>query len=105
MYILIFNAERRRSVIADSIHLNAPGCPSIHTGIEWAQWVPGICPASCTANFSNGHKIATAFEGVLFLFALYKSIKTAAFRVKKSRTIRVSLSNLVLRDNLLYFLA
>lgn len=41
MYILIFNAMRRRSVIADVIHLNAPGCPDIHTGVEWAQWVPG----------------------------------------------------------------
>ncbi|KAK7436846.1 hypothetical protein VKT23_014484 [Stygiomarasmius scandens] len=41
LWILIHNAQRRRAVIADAIHLPLPGCPSIHTGIEWAQWVPG----------------------------------------------------------------
>ncbi len=42
-YILIFNAQRRQAVIADAIHLPLPGCPSIHSGIEWVQWVPGWC--------------------------------------------------------------
>lgn len=41
LWILVHNAERRRAVIANAIHLPLPGCPSIHTGIEWAQWVPG----------------------------------------------------------------
>lgn len=41
MFILVHNAQRRRAVIASAIALPLPGCPSIHTGIEWAQWVPG----------------------------------------------------------------
>lgn len=41
LWILIFNASRRRAVIAEAIHLPLPGCPSIHSGIEWVQWVPG----------------------------------------------------------------
>jgi hypothetical protein len=41
MWILIFNHSRRASVIAGVIHLGLPGCPSVHSGIEWAQWVPG----------------------------------------------------------------
>ncbi|KIJ40401.1 hypothetical protein M422DRAFT_173732, partial [Sphaerobolus stellatus SS14] len=39
-WILVHNALRRHAVIAAAIHLPLPGCPSIHTGIEWAQWVP-----------------------------------------------------------------
>jgi hypothetical protein len=42
VYVLQFNARRRHAVISDAIHLPLPGCPSIHTGIEWAQWVPGM---------------------------------------------------------------
>ena len=41
LWILIFNAMRRRDVIANAIHYPLPGCPSVHSGIEWAQWVPG----------------------------------------------------------------
>ena len=41
MWILSFNALRRREVIADAIHYPLPGCPSVHSGIEWAQWIPG----------------------------------------------------------------
>lgn len=41
MWILVHNAQQRRAVIAYAITLPLPGCPSIHTGIEWAQWVPG----------------------------------------------------------------
>ena len=40
-WILIHNAQRRHEVIADAIHFPLPGCPSVHSGIEWAQWVPG----------------------------------------------------------------
>lgn len=44
---------------------------------------------------------ATAFEGVLFLFALYKSMRSTARRVQKN--LRVSLTTVLLRDNILYF--
>ncbi|KAF8882851.1 hypothetical protein BD779DRAFT_1541826 [Infundibulicybe gibba] len=86
LWILIHNAERRRSVIANAVHLPLPGCPSIHSGIEWAQWVP-----------------ATAYEGVLFGWALYKTLKSTAGRAK--RGTQVSLYSLLLRDNLFYFFA
>ncbi|KAK1217205.1 hypothetical protein PQX77_020158 [Marasmius sp. AFHP31] len=86
LYVLIYNAQRRRAVIADAVHLPLPGCPSIHSGIEWAQWIP-----------------ATAYEGVLFGFALYKTLKSSAVRLKDGR--RVGLYGLLLRDNLFYFFA
>ncbi|KAK7045347.1 hypothetical protein VNI00_007596 [Paramarasmius palmivorus] len=86
MYVLIHNAQRRRAVIADAIHLPLPGCPSIHSGIEWAQWVP-----------------ATAYEGVLFGFALYKTLKSTTVRLRSGT--RVGLYSLLLRDNLFYFFA
>ncbi|KAF9027401.1 hypothetical protein BDZ89DRAFT_1039492 [Hymenopellis radicata] len=85
-YILIFNAQRRHAVIADAIHLPLPGCPSIHSGIEWVQWVP-----------------ATAYEGVLFAFALYKTSMSTAGRMKTGK--KISLYSLILRDNIFYFLA
>lgn len=84
LWILVHNAERRRAVIANAIHLPLPGCPSIHTGIEWAQWVP-----------------ATAYEGVLFGFALYKTAKSTTGRLRKGK--QLSLYSLLLRDNLFYF--
>ncbi|KAK7448435.1 hypothetical protein VKT23_013698 [Stygiomarasmius scandens] len=86
LWILIHNAQRRRAVIADAIHLPLPGCPSIHSGIEWAQWVP-----------------ATAYEGVLFIFALYKTLKSTTGRLRRDAPL--SLYSLLLRDNLLYFFA
>lgn len=83
-WILIHNALRRRAVIAEAIKLPLPGCPSIHTGIEWAQWVP-----------------ATAFEGVLFGWALYKTLKSSLGRWTSG--VHISLYELILRDNLIYF--
>ncbi|KAK0440073.1 hypothetical protein EV421DRAFT_2083993 [Armillaria borealis] len=85
-WVLAHNAVRRRAVIADVIHLPLPGCPVVHSGIEWAQWVP-----------------ATAYEGVLFGFALFKTLESTADRIQKGR--RVSLYSLLLRDNILYFFA
>lgn len=41
LYILVHNAQHRAAIIATAKTLPIPGCPSIHTGIEWAQWVPG----------------------------------------------------------------
>lgn len=84
LWILIHNALGRSAVIADAIHLPLPGCPSIHTGIEWAQWVP-----------------ATAFEAVLFFFALHKTLQSTAQRFRRGE--RISLYELVLRDQILYF--
>lgn len=53
MYVLVYNAERRRAVIAQAVTLPLPGCPSIHSGIEWAQWVPGKCLYSdCPSDLS-----------------------------------------------------
>ncbi|KAG6831564.1 hypothetical protein H0H92_009483 [Tricholoma furcatifolium] len=84
LWVLIHNAQRRRAVIADAIHLPLPGCPSIHTGVEWLQWIP-----------------ATIFEGILFGFALFKTLRSTTSRIMK-RT-KVSLYSLLLRDNVLYF--
>ncbi|KIY68933.1 hypothetical protein CYLTODRAFT_421165 [Cylindrobasidium torrendii FP15055 ss-10] len=84
-WVLVFNAQRRHAVIADAIHLPLPGCPSLHSGIEWVQWVP-----------------ATAFEGVLFMFALAKTSMSTAHRVRRKK--KVSLLELLIRDNVLYFL-
>ncbi|KAL1748664.1 hypothetical protein HDZ31DRAFT_60113 [Schizophyllum fasciatum] len=84
LWILIHNALRRSAVIAHAIHLPLPGCPSIHSGIEWAQWVP-----------------ATAFEAVLFFLALQKTLQSTAQRFKRGE--RISLYELVLRDQIIYF--
>ncbi|KAJ3717230.1 hypothetical protein DFJ43DRAFT_800311 [Lentinula guzmanii] len=84
IYILVHNAQRRRAVISTAITLPLPGCPSIHSGIEWAQWVP-----------------ATIYEGILFGYALYKTIKSQAARLRNG--VHISLHTLLLRDNLLYF--
>ncbi|KAJ7131210.1 hypothetical protein C8R44DRAFT_699113 [Mycena epipterygia] len=84
MWILIFNHSRRASVIANVIHLGLPGCPSVHSGIEWAQWVP-----------------ATIYEGILFGFALFKTFESTIISLRKDRTL--SIYSLLLRDNILYF--
>ncbi|THH26326.1 hypothetical protein EUX98_g7860 [Antrodiella citrinella] len=86
LYILIFNAERRASVIREAKTLPIPGCPSIHTGIEFAQWIP-----------------ATAFEGVLFGFALAKSIRSLSRSWRESGVKFVTLYPLIVQDNLIYF--
>ncbi|KAF9489105.1 hypothetical protein BDN71DRAFT_1512458 [Pleurotus eryngii] len=86
LWVLIHNAKLRPALIADAVHLHLPGCPSIHAGIEWAQWIP-----------------ATAFEGVLFCFALYKGLQKSYWEARAQK--RFSLYALLLRDNLLYFLA
>ena len=41
LWILVHNGLVRASVIAQAKSLPIPGCPVVHTGIEWAQWVPG----------------------------------------------------------------
>ena len=42
LWVLIHNAEHRRVLIANAMHLPLPGCPAIQSGIEWAQWIPGM---------------------------------------------------------------
>ncbi|KAJ7738977.1 hypothetical protein B0H16DRAFT_1569397 [Mycena metata] len=84
MWILIYNHSRRAGVIANVIHLPLPGCPSVHSGIEWAQWVP-----------------ATIYEGILFGFALYKTFESTLTSLRKDGTL--SIYTLLLRDNILYF--
>ncbi|SJL17334.1 uncharacterized protein ARMOST_20884 [Armillaria ostoyae] len=85
-WILAHNAIRRIAMIADVIHLPLPGCPDVHSGIEWAQWVP-----------------ATAYEGFLLGFALFKTLESMVDRIQKG--CHVSLYSLLLCDNILYFLA
>ncbi|KAJ6616748.1 hypothetical protein B0H10DRAFT_2389513 [Mycena sp. CBHHK59/15] len=84
MWILIFNHSRRAAVIANVIHLGLPGCPSVHSGIEWLQWVP-----------------ATIFEGILFGFALFKTFESTIISLRKDS--KVSIYSLLLRDNIAYF--
>ncbi|KAJ7598029.1 hypothetical protein C8J56DRAFT_721062, partial [Mycena floridula] len=83
--ILIKNAIVRREVISSVISLPLPGCPSIHSGLEWAQWVP-----------------AAGFEVVLCGFALYKSF--TKIRRSNAESFGMSLYAALVRDNLLYFL-
>ncbi|KAJ7922268.1 hypothetical protein B0H13DRAFT_1603737, partial [Mycena leptocephala] len=84
MWILVFNHSRRAAVIASVIHLPLPGCPSVHSGIEWVQWVP-----------------ATVFEGMLFAFALFKTCEST-YRSLRQDT-ELPLHSLLLRDNIVYF--
>nr|GAT47985.1 predicted protein [Mycena chlorophos] len=90
MWILIVNHSHRAAVIADVIRLPLPGCPDVHSGIEWAQWVP-----------------ATVFEGYLFLFALVRAIRATMDETRRGihASRKYSLLSLVLRDNVVYFLA
>ncbi|KAK0494337.1 hypothetical protein EDD18DRAFT_1288692 [Armillaria luteobubalina] len=85
LWILIYNVGKQGALIADAVRLPLAGCPSIHSGIEWAQWVP-----------------ATAYEIVLFSFAI---VKTFGFMLDNmARGYRQSLRSILLRDNILYFL-
>ncbi|KAJ6517161.1 hypothetical protein C8R47DRAFT_1062859 [Mycena vitilis] len=59
-------------------------CPDVHSGIEWAQWVP-----------------ATAYEGILFGFALFKTFERTISSLRKDT--KLSLYTMLLRDNILYF--
>ncbi|KAG5651901.1 hypothetical protein H0H81_006982 [Sphagnurus paluster] len=81
-WVLAYNTRRHKATIASAIHLPLPGCPAVHSGLEWVQWVP-----------------ATAFEGLLFGFALFKTLNTP--RVINGQKIRFKLLDLILRDNLL----
>lgn len=86
LWIMVYNFLRRRDLIAGAMHLPLPGCPSINGGTQWAQWVP-----------------AAVFEGVLLCFAVYKTFKTFSDYLRFQK--RVRLSDILLRDNILYFFA
>ena len=43
LWLLIHNTHRRRALIKNAVHLPLPGCPAINGGIQWAQWIPGMC--------------------------------------------------------------
>ena len=106
MYILIHNALRRAAVIAQAKSLPIPGCPVVHTGIEWAQWVPGKRSRDLIRRYAylTSLRIATAYEGVLFAWALYKSLRSIVLHHSdKAATTPQTLYSIVLQDNLLYF--
>ncbi|KAH8110715.1 hypothetical protein DFH11DRAFT_1842734 [Phellopilus nigrolimitatus] len=86
LWILVHNAEGRAAVIHSAKELPIPGCPVVHTGIEWAQWVP-----------------ATIFEGVLFAFALVKSLQKLILKLKGGLYVNGFLFSIIVHDNLLYF--
>ncbi|KAI0367946.1 hypothetical protein BV20DRAFT_1054344 [Pilatotrama ljubarskyi] len=92
MWILIHNGMVRASVIAQAKSLPIPGCPVVHTGIEWAQWVP-----------------ATIYEGILFGYALVRAGENFITQVRADDKASVrtgwrpTLYSVVLSDNLLYF--
>lgn len=52
---------------------------------------------------TEGYRAATVFEGILFGFALWKSIQTTAERMNTGGSIRHSIMTIVTRDNILYF--
>ncbi|KAF8066776.1 hypothetical protein FPV67DRAFT_1582357 [Lyophyllum atratum] len=83
-WVLVYNTRLRSALIRDTVRLPLPGCPTLHSGLEWLQWVP-----------------ATAFEGLLFGFALFKTLRSTASRALNG--VKISLYSLVLRDNLSYF--
>ncbi|KZV62215.1 hypothetical protein PENSPDRAFT_618188 [Peniophora sp. CONT] len=91
LWILVHNGMVRASVIAQAKSLPIPGCPVVHTGIEWAQWVP-----------------TTIYEGILFGFALWKAGENFRTRMRtddrnSKKDWRPNLYEVVLSDNLLYF--
>ncbi|PBK85704.1 hypothetical protein ARMGADRAFT_1087263 [Armillaria gallica] len=88
LWILIHNVERQGAVIADAVQLPLAGCPSIHPGIEWAQWIP-----------------ATAYEIVLFSFAIVKTFGFMLNNMMRRHRQLEPLRSILLRDNILYFLA
>ncbi|KAJ7055849.1 hypothetical protein C8F01DRAFT_1157903 [Mycena amicta] len=105
-WILIYNHAHRAAIIASAIHLPLPGCPTVHSGIEWAQWVP-----------------ATVYEGILFGFALVKTCESVVGFFRDEFTLKsepgekkwalggargygalLPVHTILLRDNILYFL-
>jgi len=101
LWVLIHNAERRRVLIANVVHLPLPGCPAIQSGIEWAQWIPGMYTQSNHYSVIHYHQ-ATAFEVVLFLWVVNKTFRSTFHKWKVNNSFE-SLYSTIVRDNILYF--
>ncbi|KIY68951.1 hypothetical protein CYLTODRAFT_443018 [Cylindrobasidium torrendii FP15055 ss-10] len=84
IWILVVNAKARHTLIAEAVQLPLPGCPSISPPLSWVQWIP-----------------ATAYEFVIFLFALAKTFSTTLNLLRQRQTI--PMMTLLIRDNVLYF--
>ncbi|KJA26498.1 hypothetical protein HYPSUDRAFT_275893 [Hypholoma sublateritium FD-334 SS-4] len=85
LWLVVVNAVRRGKLLRQ-IHTTSPlpGCPVINGGTEWAQWIP-----------------ATAFEMVLFSFAIYRATKSIAARTRLNH--RLSLTTILINENIFYF--
>ncbi|KIL64410.1 hypothetical protein M378DRAFT_11435 [Amanita muscaria Koide BX008] len=81
--IIIYNGVLRQSVIASAVHLPLLGCPVINGGIQWAEWVP-----------------TTIYESILFSFVLFKLFQQG---LMDWRNNTVSMFNILIKDNMLYF--
>ncbi|KAJ7086242.1 hypothetical protein C8R44DRAFT_991656 [Mycena epipterygia] len=85
VWILVHNHSKRTEIIAKVIHLPLPGCSTVHSGLEWCQFVP-----------------ATIYEGILFGFALFKTCESIVDGCL--RNYRMPIYSILLRDNVIYFL-
>ncbi len=98
---MVVNAMIRNKNIPDPDVLRGIGCPSQITGTDWALWVPGtkhiIFIFKSLFIFINN--LATAFEVVLFLLALYACSTTADGTEDK----RPSLISVLVSENVLHF--
>ncbi|KAL1746505.1 hypothetical protein HDZ31DRAFT_81194 [Schizophyllum fasciatum] len=83
-YVLVTNVLQRARAIQHVLHLPLLGCPAIQTSTEWAQWLP-----------------ATIFEGVLFGFVLYRSLRVNFRNLRAGRGI--SLYEVVIKDQIRYW--
>jgi hypothetical protein len=102
--VLIYNAEHRRVLIANAMHLPLPGCPAIQSGIEWAQWIPGMYTQfnyHSVIHYYHCHQ-ATAFEGVLFLWVVHKTLRSTFHKWRVNNSFD-SLYSTIVKDNILYF--
>jgi len=86
IWVMVQNTIERSVIMAQVVQLPRTGCPSINGGSQWAQWVP-----------------ATGFEMILFAFALAKCFISSSARTKLNE--RLSLTSVLLRENILYFFA
>ncbi|KAF8193453.1 hypothetical protein BJ912DRAFT_961262 [Pholiota molesta] len=86
IWVLVRDTMERSVMISQVVVLPRTGCPSVNGGSQWAQWVP-----------------ATAFEIILFLFALAKCFMSSSVKTKLNE--RSPLIAILLRENILYFFA
>ena len=100
--VVTLNSESHYAEIANAIYPPL-GCPSIHTAIDWAQWVPGRCRFLYLVRiYSFWEFIATVYEGILFIWVAKKTLQSMIQR-DGSRNAPL-LYSIIVRDNILYFL-